>query len=357
MTPDWAPNIHPMIVHFPIALLVAGLVADLLSLILSRRPALRDAATWLYCAGAAGAIAAYLTGENAADSMLLPAEVAPLVDVHDNWAFRTTLLFTLLAAARVALPFFMTLKAPAWWAAFVLALAGLGMLFQTADHGAQLVYEHGLGVQAITTDAPVEELVPEVAAGQLDPGPIDLGDGSWVWRPVQGADAVLAEQFTWVQNSSAGLSAAMVDDAEKGAVLGLHPAGAPALLVSGGAIDAAQADVHVNVDQLDGELRILLHASDADNFDYFSVDGTTAALGRVEDGAAKVFEKQEIDASGWLFLRVFGGAGHFRGYVNGDLVAHGHADDLPPGPFGLQVSGFGMVLVEQIQVQAVGESD
>ena len=357
MTPDWAPNIHPMIVHFPIALLVAGFAVDLLSLILSRRPALRDAATWLYCAGAAGAIAAYLTGENAADSMLLPAEVAPLVDVHDNWAFRTMLLFTLLAAARVALPFFMTLKAPAWWAAFVLALAGLGLLFETAEHGAQLVYVHGLGVQAITTDTPVAELVPEAAADQVDPGPIDLGDGSWVWRPVQGADAVLAEQFTWMQNSPAGLSAAIVDDTEKGSVLGLHPAGAPALLAAGGAIDAAQADVYVNVDQLDGELQILLHAQDADNFDYFSVDGTTAALGRMEGGTSTVFEEKTIDASGWLFLRVFGGDGHFRGYVNGDLVAHGHADDLPPGPFGLKVSGSGMVLVEQIQVQAVGDGD
>ena len=357
MTPDWAPNIHPMIVHFPIALLTAGLVADLLSLILSRRPALRDAATWLYCAGAASAIAAYLTGENAADSMLLPAEVASLVDVHDNWAFRTMLLFTLLAAARVALPFFMTPKPPLWWAAFVLGLAGMGLLFETAEHGAQLVYEHGLGVQTITTDAPLVELVPEAAADRIDPGPIDLGDGSWVWRPVRGADAVLAEQFTWMQNSPAGLSAAMVDDTEKGSVLGLHPAGAPALLVAGGAIDAAQADVYVNVDQLDGELQILLHTQDADNFDYFSVDGTTAALGRMEDGTATVFEEKAIGASGWLFLRVFGGDGHFRGYVNGDLVAHGHADDLPPGPFGLKVSGAGTVLVEQIQVQAVGDDD
>ena len=355
MTPDWAPNIHPLIVHFPIALLVAGVAVDLISLILARRPALRDAATWLYCAGAATAIAAYLTGENAADSMLLPAEVAPLVDVHDNWAFRTMLLFTLLAAARAGLPFFMTLKAPAWWAAFVLALAGLGMLFEAAEHGGQLVYEHGLGVRAITSDMPVEAPVPEVAADQLDPGPIDLGDGSWVWRPVRGADAVLAEQFTWVRNSPAGLPAAMVDDPEKGSVLGLTAAGPAALAVAGGDLDAAQADVYVNVDRLDGELQILLHARDAENFDYFSIDGTTAALGRVAGGATTVFEEQAVAASGWLFLRVFGGDGHFRGYVNGDLVAHGHAGDLPPGPFGLKVSGSGTVLIERIQVTAVSD--
>lgn len=355
MTPDWAPNIHPLVVHFPIALLLAAVAADLLSVVMARRPALREAATWLYCAGAGTAVAAYLTGGNAADSMLLPAAVTPLVDDHDNWAFRTTVLFALLAAARVALPRFLTLKAPVWWGAFALGLLGAGMLYETAERGGRLVFEHGLGVQAITTDTPVEEVIPELAADQVDPGPIDLGDGSWVWRPVQGAEAVLAEQFTWVQNGPAGLPAEMVDDAEKGAVLRLNPAGPAALAVAGGAVDSAQADVYVNVDDLDGELQILLHAQDAENYDYFSIDGTTAALGRMEGGTATVFEEQAVDASGWLFLRVFGGDGHFRGYVNGDLVAHGHDDDLPPGPFGLKVSGSGTVLLERIQVQAVSD--
>ncbi len=355
MTPDWAPNIHPLVVHFPIALLLAAVATDLLSVVMARRPALREAATWLYCAGAGTAVAAYLTGGNAADSMLLPAAVTPLVDDHDNWAFRTTVLFALLAAARVALPRFLTLKAPVWWGAFALGLLGAGMLYETAERGGRLVFEHGLGVQAITTDTPVEEVIPELAADQVDPGPIDLGDGSWVWRPVQGAEAVLAEQFTWVQNGPAGLPAEMVDDAEKGTVLSLSAAGPAALAVAGGAVDSAQADVYVNVDDLDGELQILLHAQDAENYDYFSIDGTTAALGRMEGGTATVFEEQAVDASGWLFLRVFGGDGHFRGYVNGDLVAHGHDDDLPPGPFGLKVSGSGTVLLERIQVQAVSD--
>ena len=172
---------------------------------------------------------------------------------------------------------------------------------------------------------------------------------------MQGADTVLAEQFTWLQNNPAGLTAEMVDDPEKGSVLGLGAAGPPALAVTGGAIDTAQADVYVNVDQLDGELQILLHAQDAENFDYFSIDGTTAALGRMEGGTATVFEEKTVDTSGWLFLRVFGGDGHFRGYVNGDLVAHGHAGDLPPGPFGLKVRGSGTILVERIQVQAVSD--
>ena len=62
LTPDWAPNIHPLVVHFPIALLIAAVVVDLISLLMHQRKGLRDAATWLYCAGAAVAIIAYFTG-------------------------------------------------------------------------------------------------------------------------------------------------------------------------------------------------------------------------------------------------------------------------------------------------------
>ena len=65
-----------------------------------------------------------------------------------------------------------------------------------------------------------------------------------------------------------------------------------------------------------------------------------------------VFEEKPLEDTGWLTLRVFGGDGHFRGYVNGELMTHGHADDLAAGPFGLRVDGTGTVLIERIQVQA-----
>ena len=66
MIPDWAPNIHPLIVHVPIALLVAAVVTDLLSVVMARRPALREAATWLYCAGAGTAVAAFMAAAKGA---------------------------------------------------------------------------------------------------------------------------------------------------------------------------------------------------------------------------------------------------------------------------------------------------
>ena len=220
LTPDWAPNIHPIIVHFPIALLAAGLVVDLVSLFMRQRAGVRDAATWLYCAGTATAILAYFTGRNGADAMLLPAQVTPLVSEHADWAFRTTWFFAFFASARLAVSYILPPKPLILTSAFVVAVAGIGMLLETAEHGALLVYQHGLGVAAITSDESVDDLIAETVIDQVDPGILDLEAGSWVWRPVAGAEAVLAEQFTWLHNDPAQVAAevmALVDGDANGA--------------------------------------------------------------------------------------------------------------------------------------------
>ncbi len=353
LTPDWAPNIHPLIVHFPIALLITAAAVDLLSLFLRKRKAVRDAATWLYVAGAAVAIITYFTGRSAADGMLLPAQVNALVNEHADWAFRTTWFFVFFASVRLAVSYILQPKLPILAGTFVVAVVGLGLLFETAEHGGQLVFAHGVGVRAITTDE-VPEKILAAAEAPIDPGIIDLENGSWVWRPVQDADAVLAEQFDWLENDVSHVAPEMVIDQDKGSVLGLFPHGMPVLFVGGGPIEGVQADVQVNVDAFDGTLMLVHHVQDAGTFDFLSVDDTTVKLGRMENGASTVFEEKPLTDGGWLTLRVFGGGGHFRGYVNGELLTHGHADDLGPGRFGLRVDGTGTVLIERMQVQTAG---
>ena len=163
LTPDWAPNIHPIVVHFPIALFSAAFVTDLVSLFFRSRAGVRDAATWLYCAGSATAILAYFTGQSGADGMLLAAQVTPLVNEHADWAFRTTWFFAFFASVRLAVSFIIPPKLSVLGTTFVFAIAGMVMLFETAEHGAMLVYQHGLGVQTITTDTPIENVVVDLS--------------------------------------------------------------------------------------------------------------------------------------------------------------------------------------------------
>ncbi|MEE8131337.1 MAG: DUF2231 domain-containing protein [Vicinamibacterales bacterium] len=353
LTPDWAPNIHPIVVHFPIALLSAAVAVDLLGLFMRKSAPIRDTATWLYCAGAGVAILAYFTGSNGADAMLLPAQVNPLVTEHSDWAFRTTWFFAFFASARLAVSYILPPKPIVLAGAFVVAVGGFFMLVQTAEHGAMLVFQHGLGVQAITTDEPLAELAGAADPDQIDPGIIDLANGSWVWRPTQDADTVLADQFTWLENSDSHVAPAMVQDADRGSVLGLHPHGMPVLFIAGGHVGVMQADVQVNIDAFDGTLQLVYHVQDARTFDFLSVEHDAVKLGRTDGGVTTVFEEKPLKDTGWLALRVFGGNGHFRGYVNGELMTHGHADDLAAGPFGLRIDGTGTVLIERILVQAI----
>lgn len=149
---DWTQPLHPLVVHLPIGLLVSAVVTDLAGLAAPARPALRHAATGLYLAGAATLVAAYVTGRADAAAPRVPGPADALVDEHWTWAWRTTIYFGALAAGRLAL-----LRAsPSTERRVRLPLAaagvlGLILLFQTAERGGRLVYQHGVGVTAPRT--------------------------------------------------------------------------------------------------------------------------------------------------------------------------------------------------------------
>ncbi len=146
LLPAWAPNLHPLVVHFPIAWLTAALIADVISLVLPRAAWAETMARVLYPTGAASAWVTYLSGRQAAATVLTPGMAHALVLDHWNWALATTVCFTGIAAVRL---FIAWRKAPSIWTRAVLtaaALAGMVLLFQTGERGARLVYEHGVGV-------------------------------------------------------------------------------------------------------------------------------------------------------------------------------------------------------------------
>lgn len=153
--PDWAPNLHPLIVHFPIAWLIGAVVVDLASLVRPRETWAETAATSLYTAGAVAALGAYLSGRQAAAGVLTPGMAHPVVLEHWNWGLATTVYFTAVASVHLVVTLRGTrlrLRTRAGVAAA--GLAGMLLIFQTAERGARLVYEHGLGVMPRTQ--PVE---------------------------------------------------------------------------------------------------------------------------------------------------------------------------------------------------------
>ncbi len=150
LIPAWAPNAHPLLVHFPIALLITSVALDVTAYALSGkgRLLLRHVSAVLCVIGALAALATYMTGRDASQTVLIPGMAQGLVKDHWEWAFWTLCWFGGLAAVQVVL--FMTgrtIDGKTTSAALVLAgVVGLALLFKTGDLGGRLVYEQGVGV-------------------------------------------------------------------------------------------------------------------------------------------------------------------------------------------------------------------
>ena len=145
----WAPNPHALIVHLPIGLLVTAVVADLVAMLRRDPSTVVRISTGLYIAGTVTLVAAFLTGRSAAPEVYTPPMAQAIVDRHWDWALWCVLYFGLLTAGRVGL--LVAAGAPRRTSTFALAVAGLAglvLLTNTAELGARLVYQHGVGVAA-----------------------------------------------------------------------------------------------------------------------------------------------------------------------------------------------------------------
>lgn len=154
--------IHPMVVHFPIALLLTSALIDLLAW-LTRRPRGHDWAFGLFALGVAAAGAAVLTGDAAHDAVKHLPRIAEPLETHEKLGFFT--LWAGVAAALVRLVARREKTRAAGFAAAVLTALCLLLLARTALFGGRLVYEHGAGV------APVMEKASHPAPAKISVEP------------------------------------------------------------------------------------------------------------------------------------------------------------------------------------------
>ena len=152
--PSWN-GLHPLIVHFPIALLFVAPLFVILGIVvgpLKGRPFLVSALI-LMALGTGSIFVAVETGELASELVRSTSAVRAVLQQHQNLAETTEVLFTLLTVVLAAL-----LYAPkllrrelglrvlvALLAAFLLFyITGALFLVKTAHQGARLVHEFGV---------------------------------------------------------------------------------------------------------------------------------------------------------------------------------------------------------------------
>lgn len=146
---------HPQIVHFVIGLLCLGAVTRVVSLLPlgDRFRFLGPMAATLLMLGALASVAAVQSGLNAHG----PVERVPgsreAVQEHEEWGERTRNVFVAIAVLEIAALIFASRRKLAQGLRVVTAigsLVGLWVIYETGEHGGDLVYGHagGIGIQS-----------------------------------------------------------------------------------------------------------------------------------------------------------------------------------------------------------------
>ena len=139
---ELAEHFHPMIVHFPIALLLSAVALDLAALIF-RRPGLHRVALWNLCLGTLGAGVAVWSGLEASEVAKHSFEIWKVMSLHQRLGQATLALGVLGCAIR--LPKRDQLSGRVRLLTIALAMGMAGTLSYGAYLGGRMVYEFGVG--------------------------------------------------------------------------------------------------------------------------------------------------------------------------------------------------------------------
>lgn len=319
MLPDWAPNVHPLVVHFPIALLLVAALVDAIALAVRKtHPWVRTSAVGLYALGALGAAAAFLTGRDASDEVDLPAQALTTLNAHADWALYLVWFAGLYALVRVvALRYDRERRLAVHLPLAALGLVGLFLVQQTAERGGQMVYQYGVAVAAASGDA---------HAGM---------EGIDMSAP---PDTSVAARLDVLAGAPAQGSAFTVTS------------GQPTLALLPDTLGDLEVSATLDLSGFTGTAALVHHVQDAQTYDFLALDRpasgeVTLRQGRVEGGDETTLDSGSAPLDGPAEIKAYAVGTHFRGYLGGEQLTHPHADAAPPGRVGLRLDGRGTVRV------------
>jgi uncharacterized membrane protein len=139
-------HIHPMIVHFPIALLIIGFLFDFVGEVF-KKEFFGKAAFYLLLLGTLGVVAAYISGNIAGGGITEAGSLKNAIEVHEEAALLTLWIMVITSIARVVLILSKKYSGMYKWLALFMFLIGVLSVARTGYYGGELVFKHAAGVK------------------------------------------------------------------------------------------------------------------------------------------------------------------------------------------------------------------
>ena len=173
--------------------------------------------------------------------------------------------------------------------------------------------------------------------------------GSWKLIADEGTIEVLSGKFKWIEGSLNELSP-MYNESESS--LMFHKV-KESIFIYDNKIKSVQITAKINIDDFNGELELIHHFADKENYDFLAIGKGKIFLSRKTNGEVKIFEEDKFQNKEWIEIKVVSDGTHFRGYVNNKLIVHGHDNEPKPGSVGMKISGTGSISIKTINVESL----
>jgi uncharacterized membrane protein len=335
------PNFHPMVVHFPIALIFIAVLADIFGIVKKQPEWISWTAVSLYILAALGAIAAFLTGRAALETVTVPAQARAVLTGHENLALYT--MWSLIVYGAIRVVFLFVAVKPYIKNALIIPAIGIIILISiTADRGGELVYAHGVGVAAAQTS---QIAVTDITSGSA---PIVDERGTIYWKtdknsyryfplvfyPLKGADALQPVIKKGLTPGDTVLSLELIREA-------------PSMWVTGPRTNNVQVTGTINASNLTGSFALIYNVLDAQNYDFVRFEENSTVMGRFQNGSEQIFDTKDVELSGWHQIKVVSSGTHFYAYVDDRLLSHWHVPAGLEGHTGILLNGTGEVFIKE----------